>query len=192
MRGADASLEDMVTREVKNALVKNEDEKPAEGMGAGEKAWWTAELFAMRIESKMSKDKTMSHEDAASIVAAGWQKEMGEDFLIGVSEEVVDSGFVKGQQRHPRNSLVGPENISKLFKESTCMEMVLNTRSALWIWSHCLTREQATLMLKPHGAALVAHFWLSTLTVLKVHIYGPFCSVIFSSLPNPLSLPFPA
>ncbi|KAB5587585.1 hypothetical protein CTheo_8976 [Ceratobasidium theobromae] len=97
--------EDKLTDELRNALVRNEDERPAQGMGAGEKAWWTSEWFSQKIQEEMKKGKTRV--EAASAVAVAWQeKEMPGDFWVGLSEDGADGVGAKGKR--PRTETAGP------------------------------------------------------------------------------------
>ncbi|KAG9080784.1 hypothetical protein FS749_007895 [Ceratobasidium sp. UAMH 11750] len=109
-----------------NYLVYNEHERPAMGMGPGEKAWWLAQKFETEMEDLMNAGGTQrcSRASAANVVQGRWRREIGSKMTMtgrdGESDEPRHVERVK-----QLGDLAGTDAASRLFFNPLGMEFVL-------------------------------------------------------------------
>ncbi|KAG9097292.1 hypothetical protein FRC06_007718 [Ceratobasidium sp. 370] len=158
-----------LTNMAKTMLVRNQYEKPAMGMGLGEKAWWLAEKFETEIQAELvasTPDEHMDRAAAANIVQERWRREIGSKMLMTGNEEEAEE--VKLAQKSKKlGDLAGNDASSRLFFNRLGMDMVLDIRPALWVFE-TLDRSWAIEMLRPSGAPLLARFWLNARTLINI------------------------
>lgn len=155
-----------MSNELLNWLVRNEDQRPAKGMGPGEKAWWTAHrLDVLMTEARQNGAKTRAEE--ADIAHAAWKQELGANMMQMQQIEDTDGNHGRSDG-HRRGDWAGQDVASRLFTEPLTMGMVMETRNALEVYNNILQMSHSVSMLQPNGALLTCRFWLSTQTLLKV------------------------
>ncbi|KAG9102937.1 hypothetical protein FRC06_000722 [Ceratobasidium sp. 370] len=158
-----------LTVTAKTMLVRNQYEKPAMGMGLGEKAWWLAKKFKTVIQAELvsgASDELMDRAVAANIVQEHWQREKGSKKLMTGNEEEAEE--VKMAQKSKKlGDLAGNDALSHLFFNRLGMDMVLDIQPALWVFKS-LNCSCAIEMLHPLGALLLARFWLNARTLINV------------------------
>jgi hypothetical protein len=59
-------------------------------------------------------------------------------------------------------------SISHLLERSATVEMLLDTRAALWVYSSLLEPAHAGAMSRETGASFMAHYWLGVRCLLEV------------------------
>ncbi|KAG9100376.1 hypothetical protein FS749_015521 [Ceratobasidium sp. UAMH 11750] len=158
-----------LTNMAKTMLVRNQYEKPAMGMGLGEKAWWLGEKFETEIQAELvasTPDEHMDRAAAANIVQERWRREIGSKMLMTGNEEEAEE-IKLAQKSKKLGDLAGNDASSRLFFNRLGMDMVLDIRPALWVFES-LDRSWAIEMLRPSGAPLLARFWLNARTLINI------------------------
>ncbi|KAG8735207.1 hypothetical protein FRC10_010877 [Ceratobasidium sp. 414] len=158
----------------KNALVQNRHQRPAQGMGSGEKGWWLARKFAMEIDREIraaaqepDRVEPMHREEALNIVQAKWRADIGSKMLMTGMEDEADAVKLSDQSDSLKD-ITGNEPSSRLFFNPLSMEMVIDIQPALCVFDHCLERAWAIEMLRPSGGPLIAHYWLDARILIKI------------------------
>ncbi|KAG9093563.1 hypothetical protein FRC06_011463 [Ceratobasidium sp. 370] len=161
---------DKLTPVAMNALVRNVKEKPAMGMGLGETAWWMAEQFTLAIAKETKDHPSKTRAEVVNVVQSNWLRANGLNMSMTAQEadEQEKNEVKKGRARAWKGGDAGEDAASRLFLNPLCMEMILDCRAALWLFSGVLEKKTASEMLRPSGAALVAHFWLDLRTLINV------------------------
>ncbi|KAG9090525.1 hypothetical protein FS749_000477 [Ceratobasidium sp. UAMH 11750] len=158
----------------KNALVQNRHQRPAQGMGSGEKGWFLACKFGMEVECKIQaaaqdpeRTEPMRREEVLNIVQAKWRMEIGSKMLMTGMEDEADAVKMSDMSDSLKD-ITGNEPSSRLFFNPLSMEMVIDIQLALCVFDHCLERSWAIEMLWPSGGPLVAHYWLDARVLIKI------------------------
>ncbi|KAG8736151.1 hypothetical protein FRC10_009648 [Ceratobasidium sp. 414] len=153
----------------------SENAPPRQSMAAarGEQLWSLSE----RIEGAMGKYKAKgdSREEAMNRamedVRAGRGKILGD----GGSDEKPQKGKGKGRGGKGKkgDSTTQPQGeaddtIDNLLKRSTTVEMILDTRVALWVYTNKVGAGTAAAMVQDTGASLTAHFWLGVRCLIRI------------------------
>ncbi|KAG9119534.1 hypothetical protein FRC07_005402, partial [Ceratobasidium sp. 392] len=160
-----------------NYLVHNTHERPAMGMGPGEKAWWLAQKFEMEIQELMTSTngtQRCSRAEAANIVQKRWRKEIGMKMTMTGKDAEADKPQAQSKS-HAKHlgDLAGTDVASRLFYNPLSMEMVLDVRPALWAFGELIDKSLAVEMLRPSGGPLIAHVWLALRTLLTLtNVFG--------------------
>ncbi|KAG9099560.1 hypothetical protein FS749_000978 [Ceratobasidium sp. UAMH 11750] len=119
-----------LTNTAKTMLVRNQHEKPAMGMGLGEKAWWLAEKFETEIQAELvagAEDDDMDRAAAANIVQERWRREIGSKMLMTGNEEEAEE--VKMAQKSKKlGDMAGNDASSRLFFNRLGMDMIMNVK----------------------------------------------------------------
>ncbi|KAG8739727.1 hypothetical protein FRC10_005224 [Ceratobasidium sp. 414] len=158
-----------LTKTAHNYLVHNEHERPAMGMGPGEKAWWLAQKFETEMEELMNSGGTQrcSRSHAADVVQARWRREIGSNMtMTGFDAESDEPKHLDKVKQ--LGDLAGADAASRLFFNPLGMELVLDCRSALWAFGELIDKPLAIKMLRPSGGPLIAHVWLSLRTLITI------------------------
>ncbi|KAG8721877.1 hypothetical protein FRC08_009400 [Ceratobasidium sp. 394] len=159
----------LLTKSARNSLVHNEHERPAMGMGPGEKAWWLAQKFEAEMEEFMNTGGTQrcSRAHAANKVQSRWRREIGSAMtMTGCDTESSEPKRVDKFKQ--LGDLAGADAASRLFFNPLGMEMVLDCRPALWAFGELIDKPLAIEMLRPTGGPLIAHVWLSLKTLITL------------------------
>ncbi|KAG9086226.1 hypothetical protein FRC06_003210, partial [Ceratobasidium sp. 370] len=161
---------DKLTPAAMNALVRNAKEKPAMGMGSGETAWWTAEQFTLAIAKETKDHLRKTRAQVVNVVQSNWLRANGLNMSMTAQEvdEQEKNEAKKGRAWARKGEDAGEDAASRLFLNPLSMEMILDCRAALWPFSGVLEKKTASEMLRPSGAALVAHFWLDLRTLINI------------------------
>jgi hypothetical protein len=177
-------------------LVLNQHEKPAMGMGEGEKAWWIGSFFYQGIQEHTKKllaalppcvDGTQQAADeeereravraeAANLVQRHWREEMGKN----MSATGVEQDGEQGKKGKRLGDMAGSDACSRLFYNPLGMEMVMDCRPALYVFGEVLEKSVAIEMLHPSGGPLMARFWLDVRNFINVSPQTPtICKTFF-------------
>ncbi|QRV79878.1 hypothetical protein RhiJN_07893 [Ceratobasidium sp. AG-Ba] len=179
----DRVLEDLIWRvkvydrnllsdDAKNFLVHNDHKRPAKDAGVSEKLWWLANKFDLEIFAEMGKQidgRPVTRAEAMNIVQARWLEDLNQ--TPGTIEDMIAVAD-KPKKGKKLGDKAGTDNSSRLFFNSVTAEMVLNTRHAMWAFESSLDKKAAVTMLRPQGAALVAHYWMALRTLLSIFDCG--------------------
>ncbi|KAG8724963.1 hypothetical protein FRC09_011288 [Ceratobasidium sp. 395] len=145
---------DSMSEELKHWLVRNEAVRPTEGMGPGEKAWWMAGRFDQLLRKAASEGKGTRSEQA-NAAHAEWIRG------LTMAATVEDGGQTVKSSARRKGDWAGGDSISRLFVEPLTTEMVLDIRNAHVAFERFMKHALSVAMIRPNGATLVCHFWLS-------------------------------
>ncbi|KAG9100886.1 hypothetical protein FS749_012206 [Ceratobasidium sp. UAMH 11750] len=123
---------DKMTNELLNWLVRNEDERPAQGMSAGELAWWNANRFD-ELVNKAPKDGAVARHEQINWAYVTWARGRA----LANTEDTQPERSRSKSKSGRKGDWVGPDSISRLFTEPFTMEMVRDTRHALVAYDMC-------------------------------------------------------
>ncbi|KAG9101543.1 hypothetical protein FRC06_002856 [Ceratobasidium sp. 370] len=155
-----------LTEAGKTALVRNEHERPAKGMGNGEKAWWLAKKFDAEIRQEIDSGQgDIDRIGALNIIQARWRAEIGSKMLMTGQDDEAEAVKTKSDAL---KDVTGDEPASRLFFNPLSMEMVMDIKPALCVFDHNLDRSWAIEMLRPSGGPLIAHFWLAARVLISI------------------------
>ncbi|KDN35229.1 hypothetical protein RSAG8_11760, partial [Rhizoctonia solani AG-8 WAC10335] len=156
--------------ELVNWLVRNEESRPAKGMGVGEKTWWTGERFLIwmeqaRLEGERSRAAQLEY------AFKMWCKEVAPSrFIRGSSLKLMPE---QARTAHLKAEWAGDDPVSRLFSEPFTLEMVLDTRHAVQVYSSVIGHKLSVAMLQPAGTLLACRFWLSTRILMEIfNVHG--------------------
>ncbi|KAG8728981.1 hypothetical protein FRC10_004368, partial [Ceratobasidium sp. 414] len=152
---------DNMPEELLNWLVRNDDERPTQGMSGGELAWWTASRFD-ELMSKAARHGKNTREEQANEAYAMWARGRA-PMILDDAHESSTSKSSSGR----KGDWAGPDTIHRLFTEPFTMEMVRDTRRALPAYDMC-PKTIAVGMIKASGGLLASHFWLAARTLLHI------------------------
>ncbi|KDN45500.1 hypothetical protein RSAG8_04824, partial [Rhizoctonia solani AG-8 WAC10335] len=163
-------IADGLPDELVNYLVRNEDSRPAKGMGVGEKTWWTAERILIYI--KQAQDEgCASRAIQLEYAFTAWAKELAPNrFIRGPSMKLTTE---MARTAHLKAEWAGDDPVSRLFTEPFTLEMVLDTRHAIKIYADIMSHKLTIGMLHPSGALLACRFWLSIRILMEIfNVHG--------------------
>ncbi|KAG9088965.1 hypothetical protein FS749_001721, partial [Ceratobasidium sp. UAMH 11750] len=159
----------------------SENTAPRESLPAdrGERVWSLGERIAGAVKTFKASGET--REEAMNRAVGDVRAGRGMIMADAVPEAAQGKGKEKakekvkpkGGKKNGQGSGQGKtdpdeEIVDLLLKRSTTVRMMLETRSALWVYSNLVTKAAATAMAQPAGASLTGHFWLGTLCMLKI------------------------
>ncbi|KAG9075812.1 hypothetical protein FRC06_009873, partial [Ceratobasidium sp. 370] len=152
----------------------SENAPPRQSMAAarGEQLWSLGERIkgAVRIYKASGNTREEAMNRALAEVRAGRGKLLGN----GAPDEKPQKGKGgRGGKKKNGDSSVQPQpeadnTIDTLLKRLTTVEMVLNTRAALWVYTSKVTAGSAAAMVQDAGASLTAHLWLGLRCLLLI------------------------
>lgn len=151
-----------------NYLVRNDDARPAMGMGPGEKAWWVSARWEI-LKDKARRAGATTPAELADAAYASWLSEIGVASAT-TGEPATPVKSPTKSSGHRRGDWAGEDPVSRLFTDPLTMEMVMDTRSAHPAYNHVLRNPLSVGMLKPTGALLTSRFWLACRTLLQVRL----------------------
>ncbi|KAG8734616.1 hypothetical protein FRC10_011610, partial [Ceratobasidium sp. 414] len=158
-----------LTVTARTMLVRNQYEKPAMGMGLGEKAWWLAEKFKTEIQAELvagASDEHLDQAAAMNTIQERWWREIGSKMLMTGNEEEAEE-IKMAHKSKKLGDLAGNDASSRLFFNQLRMDMVLDIQPALWVFES-LDHSWAIEMLHPSGAPLLTRFWLNVRTLINI------------------------
>ncbi|KAG9082843.1 hypothetical protein FRC06_004826, partial [Ceratobasidium sp. 370] len=155
-----------LTEAGKTALMRNEHERPAKGMGNGEKAWWLAKKFDAKIEQEIDRGQgEINQITVLNIIQARWCAEISSKMLMTGQD---DEAEVVKTKSDTLKDITGDEPASQLFFNPLSMEMVMDIKPVLCVFDHNLDHSWAIEMLRPSGGPLIMHFWLDAHVLISI------------------------
>ncbi|KAG8689623.1 hypothetical protein FRC11_001570 [Ceratobasidium sp. 423] len=152
--------------ELVNWLVRNDDLRPAKGMGVGERTWWTGERILMFMH-QAEHEGYDTREQQLEWAFTTWAKEVAPNrFTSGPSSK--STAQTARSSNHLKAEWAGEDPISRLFTEPFTLEMVLDTRHAIQIYTSVVSHKLSVGMLHSSGALLACRFWLSTRILMNI------------------------
>ncbi|KAG8758979.1 hypothetical protein FRC11_002739 [Ceratobasidium sp. 423] len=156
--------------ELVNWLVRNDDARPAKGMDIGEKTWWTGERILMFMDHSQNEG-CVTHEQQLEYAFTAWAKEVAPNRFTPSSSLKLSTEMARSA--HLKAEWAGEDPVSRLLTEPFTLEMVLDTRHLISVYTQVVSNKITTGMLQPSGALLACRFWLSARILMEASLYPP-------------------
>lgn len=161
--------------------MRNDDVRPALGMGPGEKVWWVAARWDI-LKSNARLAGAVTRAQVGDMAFAAWVSEISAPGVT-VASGAPSTGTTGKPSGHRRGDWVGDDPVSRLFTEPFTMEMAMDTRSAYPAYNDVLRNGLSVGMLKPSGALLACRYWMACRTLLQVCLHNLNARICSCSFP---------
>ncbi|KAB5588480.1 Kinase D-interacting substrate protein [Ceratobasidium theobromae] len=154
-------------------LGENEADRPNQAPQGGEKLWTLAETQETTIADWIAKDIVLDRTSGLN----RWHRQRE----IASSEKTVSRADTTGagpsegrlgtRQKAQKVKIVGQlseEACIELMAHPVTNQMVVDTRSMLWILNHCLKDTYVDKMRRDFGCPLILHFWAGSVLLFRL------------------------
>lgn len=151
----------------------------------GERFWSLADHILGSVERHL-KEPNVTRKEALNLAVAE-QREKSQK-LLEQPEETSTSTSTRTNKSRTKAAVDTPPNdpvedvVNALLERSAMVEMLLDTRPALWAYKALMTPAHASAMGRDAGASFMAHFWLGLRCLLKVRLP---CYLVLRGTRNP-------
>jgi hypothetical protein len=140
--------------------------------GRGERLWSTADQIQASI-AKLTSEKHLTREEAMNLTME--ELRLLRTPMLDRSDKPKErvpqvKGRGRGAQKEKEKAPVDPldEVVGSLLERLSTVEMLLDTRAALWAYTTQLKNTTAASMVRETGAGMVAMLWLGLRCFLEV------------------------
>ncbi|KAG8731549.1 hypothetical protein FRC11_003807, partial [Ceratobasidium sp. 423] len=173
---------DVMTQSAINELVKNEDQLPQKGMGAGERVWWIAEWYEGMVRAAIDKGLqavppyNVSRSEAMTQAHREFIKQVPVDEFPDSAEVIVDDikGGGKGKKKATTRKVaadvdldrpVDSRSIHGLAEHPLALEFMIDCRPALRVFGEVLLKKNLDNLNSDYQTSAITQLWLAIRTL---------------------------